>query len=120
MRYLMLSILILGFLDSSYLLYTHYSIYTQTYCPVDICIPPELPFPSYIFAFFGVIWFLAGIILIFKKIKFFLRIWQTIGLVGAVSLFSYSLYIGFYCPYCYFAHLIGFFSVIISWKFVKY
>jgi hypothetical protein len=113
---LLILLLLAGVLDSSYLLYTHYILYNSPFCPIDACIPPDLPVPSYLFAFIGLLWFLAGFLASSVNSKKVLRTWQILGLAGAAGLFSYSITIGYYCPYCYIAQFLGVMSVIASEK----
>ncbi|MEM0203589.1 MAG: hypothetical protein QXO16_07925 [Archaeoglobaceae archaeon] len=116
----LLTLLAIGALDSAYLLYTNYLLYTLPYCPIDVCLPPaELVVPSYVFAVLGLLWFLAGVVLTFIKKRAILRIWQFLGVVGAISLFSYSLAIQYYCVYCYLAQGLAVASVVLSWKSLK-
>ncbi|MCX8172157.1 MAG: hypothetical protein N3D09_00895 [Archaeoglobaceae archaeon] len=106
-----------GILDSSYLLYEHYILYTQPYCPVNSCLPPDIPFPSFILSFLGLIWFLAGTLLFYvRRQKILIRIWQITGIAGATILLSYSVLINYFCPYCYLAHSLGIALVAISFK----
>lgn len=107
-----------GILDSVYLLYEHYLLFTLPYCPINACLPPlELPFPSFILPLLGLIWFLAGIFLFYlRSYKLLLRLWQISGVLGVVALFTYSILIGYFCPYCYVAHACGLILVLISFK----
>ncbi|TDA25204.1 MAG: hypothetical protein DSO01_08100 [Archaeoglobi archaeon] len=108
----------IGILDSSYLLYEHYLLlFSLPYCPVNSCEIPELPFPSFILPLFGLLWFLAGATLFYLRIRnSLLRLWQISGVVGALSLFTYSVLISYFCPYCYLAHACGLILVLISLK----
>ncbi|MEM1593467.1 MAG: hypothetical protein QXN27_04710 [Archaeoglobaceae archaeon] len=116
----LLTLLALGALDSAYLFYTNYVLYTLPYCPINACLPPaELIVPSYVFAILGLLWFLAGIVLTFIKKRVILRLWQFLGVVGAISLFSYSWAIQYHCLYCYLAHALAVASVVLSWKSLK-
>lgn len=111
-------LLTLGFLDSAYLFYTDYLTYTSAYCPVN-CLPPaELVVPSYVFAILGLFWFLAGIALTFVGRSAFIKAWKFLGIAGVAFLFSYSLAIQYYCPYCYLAHALAVASMI-SWRSLK-
>lgn len=123
MKLVLIALLTLGTFDSAYLFYTNYLIYNLPYCPINLCPPPaDLVFPSYVFAILGLVWFLAGIALtalnLIKK-NVLRRTWQLLGFGGAVALFSYSLAIQYYCPYCYLAQGIGIISVVLSWKWLK-
>ncbi len=106
-----------GILDSSYLLYEHY-LFSLPYCPVNSCyVIPELPFPSFILPLLGLLWFFAGIFLFYlRSYKLLLRIWQISGLAGALSLFTYSVLIDYFCPYCHLAHACGLILVLISFR----
>ncbi|MFN3384640.1 MAG: hypothetical protein ACK401_07075 [Archaeoglobaceae archaeon] len=120
MRFILLVLLLLGVIDSAYLLYTNYVLYTLPYCPIDVCLlPADFIVPSYAFAILGLLWFLAGIVLIFVRKNTLLRAWQVLGVTGAVGLFSYSLAIQYYCTYCYLAHALAIVSVLLSWKWLK-
>uniref|UniRef100_A0A7J2TJM0 Vitamin K epoxide reductase domain-containing protein n=1 Tax=Archaeoglobus fulgidus TaxID=2234 RepID=A0A7J2TJM0_ARCFL len=105
-------LLLAGVLDSSYLLYTHYMFHISPFCPIDACIPQELPIPSYLLALLGLIWFLAGFFIIFVRSKPLAKFWQILGVLGALGLFSYSATIGYNCYYCYLAHFLGIASVM--------
>lgn len=120
MKFFLVALLLLGAIDSAYLLYTNYVVYTSPYCPIDACLPPmDLILPSYVFAILGLLWFLAGIFFIFARKNVFLRIWQILGVLGVIFLLSYSLSIQYYCYYCYFAHILAIVSVLLSWKWLK-
>lgn len=106
-----------GIIDSAYLLYEHYMLYTLPYCPANSCLPPDMPFPSFILPIFGLIWFLVGIFLFYvRNQKILLRLWQISGVIGVLFLFSYSVILGYFCPYCYLAHVVGLSLVGLSLK----
>jgi len=106
----------IGILDSVYLLYEHYLLYSLPYCPINSCIPLlELPFPSFILPLLGLLWLFLGTFLFYiGGYKPLLRFWQASGVFGVVVLFSYSLLIGYFCPYCYLAHACGLLLVVLS------
>lgn len=107
----------IGIADSAYLLYEHYILYTLPYCPANSCLPPDMPFPSFILPLLGIIWFLAGIFLIYvRNQKILLKIWQISGILGVILLLTYSILIGYFCPYCYLAHATGLILVLLSFK----
>ncbi|MEM2176652.1 MAG: hypothetical protein QXN34_04895 [Archaeoglobaceae archaeon] len=117
MKFILVALLFLGALDSGYLFYVNYLPYTLPYCPINFCVPLDLPLPPYILALLGLLWFLSGFVLFFLiKSCILIRTWQVLGILGATSLFLFSLYIGYYCPYCYAAHFFGFISSLLSWK----
>jgi uncharacterized membrane protein len=107
-----------GILDSAYLLYEHYLLFTLPYCPINSCLPPlELPFPSFILPLLGLLWFVAGTFLFYlRSYKSLLRLWQISGFLGVVTLFTYSVLIGYFCPYCYVAHACGLALILTSFK----
>ncbi len=107
----------LGILDSIYLLQEHYILYTLPYCPANSCLPPDMPFPSFILPLLGLIWFLLGVFLFYiKNQKILLKAWQISGILGVLVLFSYSIAINYLCPYCYLAHALGLILVALSFK----
>ncbi|MDI9610733.1 MAG: hypothetical protein QFX36_05335 [Archaeoglobales archaeon] len=107
----------IGIIDSAYLLYEHYILYTLPYCPANSCLPPDMPFPSFILPLLGLIWFLIGILLFYvKNLKILLKLWRIAGVLGIACLFGYSVLIGYFCPYCYLAHATGLILVFLSFK----
>ncbi|MCS7144451.1 MAG: hypothetical protein NZ879_05460 [Archaeoglobaceae archaeon] len=117
LKLILAPLFVLGIADSAYLLYEHYLLYTLPYCPVNSCLPPNMPFPSFILPFFGLIWFLAGLFLLYvRSNKIILKIWQISGVLGVIFLFGYSILIGYFCPYCYLAHATGLILVGLSFR----
>lgn len=106
----------IGIIDSAYLLYEHYLLFTLPFCPINACkLLIELPFPSFIIPLLGLIWFLGGAFLFYlRNYHSLMRLWQITGVLGVLTLFSYSVLIGYFCPYCYLAHAIGLALVLNS------
>ncbi|MDK2796433.1 MAG: hypothetical protein PWQ22_1513 [Archaeoglobaceae archaeon] len=120
LRSLSIILFAIGIIDSAYLLYEHYLLYSLPYCPIGCSPLLELPFPSFILPLLGLMWFLAGTFLFYlRKYKSLLMLWQITGVLGVVALIVYSVLIHYFCPYCYLAHACGLLLILISAKLTQ-
>ncbi len=103
MRRLQLLLTTLGLLDSGYLLYTNF----QPYCPLETCEIVVFPFPAYLPALLGFLWFASAIPTLHLAKNFTLILWRSTGIAGIAFFATLSFIYHYFCPYCIAAYLIG-------------